>query len=154
LINDYLEGAAWEARSSIQTLASAMDVGNPSNMERLRDAGGESAALSRQVRSVSVSDEQITEQIRQNFQEFGLVTCPHTATATHVWRHLHEHERDWILVATAHPAKFENIVEPIIGEAVELPSELAAILSRPQRFEEIEPTMSNLEKALSERFGL
>ena len=156
IIRDYLAGADWEPRASIQTLASAMDVGNPSNMERLRNLGGEAPVLKGKVRAVSVSDEQITQQIQQNFEEFGFATCPHTATATFAWRHLkarEQVEKDWILVATAHPAKFEQIVEPIIGASVPLPEELAAILSRARRFDIIEPTPKALEHILAQRFG-
>jgi threonine synthase len=156
LINDYLAGADWDPRASIETLASAMDVGNPSNMERLRNMGGDATALNSKVRAVSVTDEQITQQIRENFEAFGFATCPHTATATWGWRHLtaaERSEKDWILVATAHPAKFEQIVEPIIGTSVPLPAELAEILSRKQRFDIIEPTPEALEAILSGRFG-
>lgn len=156
LVSDFLGGSDWEPRASIQTLASAMDVGNPSNMERLRYLGGESAELQSKVRAVSVTDEQVTGQIAQNFKEFGFATCPHTATATHAWRMLDASERegkDWILVGTAHAAKFEQIVEPIIGTRVPVPPELAAILSRPQRFEVIDATIDAMENALEVRFG-
>jgi len=57
-------------------------------------------------------------------------------------------QNDWILVATAHPAKFETIVEPLIGETLALPPELEAILSRPARFEAIEPNLPALAAAL------
>lgn len=155
IINDFLAGANWDPRSSIETLASAMDVGNPSNMERLRNLGGEVNELKAKVRAVSVADEEIEQQLLQNFEEFGFATCPHTATATFVWRNLDSIERtakDWILVGTAHPAKFEQIVEPIIGTSVPLPSDLADILARPQSYDEIEPTSDALEAILAERF--
>ena len=156
IINDFLSGANWDPRASIETLASAMDVGNPSNMERLRNVGGDVTELNTKIRAVSVTDDQIEQQILQNFKEFGFATCPHTATATFVWRNLQAIERmekDWILVGTAHPAKFEQIVEPIIGTSIPLPSELADILARPQKFDEIEPTAEALEAILTERFG-
>ncbi|MDA0993475.1 MAG: threonine synthase [Proteobacteria bacterium] len=156
IINDFLDDGTWEPRASIETLASAMDVGNPSNMERLRKLGGEARELAGKVRAVSVNDSQITQQIKQNFDEFGFAICPHTATATYAWRNLDPAERmekDWILVATAHPAKFESIVEPVIGTTVPLPAELAGILARPRRFDVIEPTALALESVLSRRFG-
>lgn len=156
LISDYLAGLAWEPRESIQTLASAMDVGNPSNMERLRHVGGEARDLVGQIRAQSVTDEQITRQIRRDYDELNLVSCPHTATATYVWQQLDENERlsnDWIVVATAHAAKFEQIVEPIIGERVALPSVLADILKKPGHFVPIEASMAAFEAALEERFG-
>ena len=156
LIVDFLDGADWAPRASIQTLASAMDVGNPSNMERLRAAGGDAAAIGRKVRAVSVSDRQIEQEIGRNFAEFGLATCPHTATATYVWRHLDPADRDcqdWILAATAHAAKFEQIVEPIIGQSVPVPEELAAILARERRFKVIPPALDALADALDHGFG-
>lgn len=155
LIVDFLDGADWAPRASIQTLASAMDVGNPSNMERLRATGGDAAAIGRKVRAASVSDRQIEEEIGRNFTEFGFATCPHTATATYVWRHLDRadrEKRDWILVATAHAAKFEQIVEPIIGQAVPVPDELAAILARQRRFTVIAPELDALANALDRGF--
>jgi len=155
IIVDYLDGSEWSPRKSIQTLASAMDVGNPSNMERLRTHAGDGAALAARVRAISVNDEQIAGEIRQTFAEFGIPVCPHTATATFAWRRLSQQEKidsDWILVATAHAAKFEQIVEPIIGESVAIPAELADILSRERRFLKIEPTMDALATALDTGF--
>ena len=64
------------------------------------------------------------KQIKDDFNEYGFATCPHTATVTFVYKNLHEsiyNNNDWAIVATAHPAKFENIVEPIIGEKIPIP---------------------------------
>jgi len=155
IIVDFLGGAEWSARASIQTLASAMDVGSPSNMERLRAQGGDAAALGSKVRAVSISDEEISAEIRSAHEAFGIACCPHTATAIRAWRDLDSSERlekDWILVATAHAAKFEQIVEPIIGEPVPMPDELAAIMSRERRFMTIEPTSDAFADALATGF--
>ncbi len=156
IIVDYLDGTEWSPRKSIQTLASAMDVGNPSNMERLRAQGGDAEALAARVRALSVDDEQIEAEIRRDFVEFGMAACPHTATATFAWRGLDDSEKtgkDWIIVATAHAAKFEQIVEPIIGEVVAVPAELAAILGRERRYLTIEPTAAALAEALDTGFA-
>ena len=150
-IADYFETLEWLPRASLQTLASAMDVGDPSNMERLRNLVGEADVLREQLGVVSVTDEQIEVSIRQDFAEFGFATCPHTATATHTWRELDSDVadgHDWILVATAHPAKFETIVEPLIGAAVPVPPELEVLLSRPASAISIEPTLASLGKVL------
>ncbi len=156
IISDFLAGEEWLPRDSIRTHASAMDVGNPSNMERLRFLFGEAHDLKKLVSAVSVSDAEIEGEIRRNFAEFGLTTCPHTATATFAWRQLSDDQRsvdDWILVATAHPAKFELIVEPLIGQAIPLPDEMASILSRERRLVEIEPDLPALVAALDDRFS-
>jgi threonine synthase len=150
-IVDYFETLEWLPRASLQTLASAMDVGNPSNMERLRYLVGEAHVLREQVGVLSVNDQQIEESIRKDFAEFGFATCPHTATATHTWRQLDADvadAHDWILVATAHPAKFETIVEPLIAAGVPVPPALGALLSRPTSAISIEPTLASLAKVL------
>ena len=153
-IVDYFESLKWVPRASLQTLASAMDVGDPSNMERLRNLIGEADVLRDQLGVASVSDDEIKVAMRQDFEDFGFATCPHTATATYAYRHLQANQKldDWILVATAHPAKFESIVEPLIGETVEVPGELNAILSRPSRFHVIKPGLDALATALQENF--
>jgi threonine synthase len=153
-IADYFESLEWLPRGSLQTLASAMDVGDPSNMERLRKMLGEADVLREQLGVLSVSDEQIEAAIKQDYADFGFATCPHTATATHTWRHLDDDiasAHDWVLVATAHPAKFETIVEPLIGATVALPPELEEILSRPAKAVAIEPTLPALAEAMRGR---
>ena len=150
-IAEYFETLKWLPRDSVQTLASAMDVGDTSNMERLRKLIGEADTLRGRLVVASVSDKEIETAIRQDFEAFGVATCPHTATATHTWRQLDAdvaRAHDWIIVATAHPAKFEMIVEPLIGQSVPVPAELAAILSRPATAVAIEPHLEALAAAL------
>ena len=154
-ISDYFDTLKWLPRPSVQTLASAMDVGDPSNMERLRSLVGDAETLRERLGVLSVSDELIEVAIRQDYEEFGFATCPHTATATHTWRMLDDELKngyDWILVATAHPAKFETIVEPLIGTRVPLPEGLASILARPSRSLVIDADLAALDAALTEFF--
>ncbi len=154
-IPDYFETLKWVPRASVQTLASAMDVGDPSNMERLRSMLGEADVLRDCLGVLSVDDAAIERGIRQDYAEFGFATCPHTATATHTWRQFDAAMRDsddWILVATAHPAKFETIVERLIGTTVPLPVELAEILARPSRAVPIDAKLDALATAMAEHF--
>jgi len=155
IIADFLDGAEWLPRASVQTLATAMDVGNPSNMERLRRLHGEADELRGMLRAASVTDAQIESQIRRQYEARGIVICPHTATAFQVYEDLPAAARqaDWILVATAHAAKFESIVEPLIGETVDVPPALAEILERPSRSVSIPPTLEALGSALDDRFA-
>jgi threonine synthase len=154
-IPDYFETLEWVPRPSVRTLASAMDVGDPSNMERLRSLLGDAAVLRDRLGVLSVDDAQIADEIRRDFEEFGVATCPHTATATFAWRQFDaatRQETDWILVATAHPAKFETIVEPLIGTSVRVPPELAALLSRPTRSTRIDPELAAMRDAMDNHF--
>jgi len=155
-ISDYFETLQWLPRPSVQTLASAMDVGDPSNMERLRSLVGDADVLRERLGVIAVTDDLIEAAIRQDYDDFGFATCPHTATATHTWRQLDDDlktENDWILVATAHPAKFETIVEPLIGATVPLPQGLADILARPSHSTGIDADLASLDAALRDYFS-
>ena len=150
-VPEYLRTGDWRPRPSVSTLASAMDVGNPSNMERLRSLYPEWHELARQVRAHSVTDEQIRERIVVDFRRLGECWCPHTATAAHVYAGLdHAARRDhhWVLVATAHPAKFNEVIEPLIGEEVPVPPALGELLQLPSRFDEIASDLDSLRTAI------
>jgi threonine synthase len=128
---DYLESGAWRPRASVATLASAMDVGNPSNAERLRHLFPGVDELRGAISAYAIEDEAIRKRIRAGFDEEDQVWCPHTATAAEA---LARHRASgkggdgpWVIVATAHPAKFPEVVEPIIGGTVPLPPALAAL---------------------------
>ena len=151
-VPDFLQSGEWRPRPSVATLASAMDVGNPSNMERLRWLFPSVEQLRGKVSAVSVSDDEIRATIRRDHRELGQTWCPHTATAAHVYRQLGERRRDerWVLVATAHPAKFNDVVEPLIGEVVPVPPALAALLELPSVQTQVEPTLEALRAVLTE----
>ena len=156
-IAEFLAGSEWSPRDSIPTLASAMDVGNPSNMERLRNLIGEAEALNEKMRISTVSDEDIETQIKQAYTNFGIAICPHTATASYAYQQLSQEERqasDWIIVATAHAAKFELIVEPLIGAEIALPDTLLKIQSKRSRSTAMRADLLSLKSALNERFHL
>jgi threonine synthase len=151
-IPDFLASGRWQPRPSVATLASAMDVGNPSNMERLRHLLPEFDELRSNVEAYPVDDEQIREQIAKSYARDGEVWCPHTATAFWVYDHLppgRKAGRAWIVSATAHPAKFENIVEPVIGTTVRLPAALAALLERPTSKIRLPPRLDDFKRELS-----
>ena len=128
----YFDGGDYAPSATRTTLANAMDVGSPSNFERLRHAHADDAALRGAMRASSVDDARILAAIERTDRESGYVPCPHTATALDVLQRLHDggDTRSWTVVATAHPAKFESIVEPRIGRTVEPPPALAACLTR------------------------
>ncbi len=150
-VPDYLQSGDWQPRASIPTLASAMDVGNPSNMERLRTLYPTIALMREQLSAVSVDDATIRARIGEDFMHYGREWCPHTATAAEVYSRLSPEERrahPWVLVATAHPAKFNEIVEPIIGKPVDVPASLARLLRLPRHFMDLPPTLQAVAAAL------
>lgn len=142
----FLSTGVWEPRETVPTLATAMDVGHPSNMERIRHLYGSAQEVQRNLRAYPVSDAQIREQIRHRPRAWGEVWDPHTATAVQVREDLGGD--DWIIVATAHPAKFEEVLEPLVGREVPPPPELAALLGRPPQVEDLPPGLDALRERL------
>jgi threonine synthase len=151
-VPDFLDSGQWRPRASIATLASAMDVGNPSNMERLRSLFPQMPELVAAVTADSVDDMAIRRRIRTAFDDWGKICCPHTAVAAEVYARLPEARRragPWVLVATAHAAKFREIVEPLIGEEVPVPESLVRLLARPTACTEIPADLEGLSAALT-----
>ncbi|MGB5101975.1 MAG: threonine synthase [Steroidobacteraceae bacterium] len=150
-VPEFLRTGEWRPRPSVATLASAMDVGNPSNMERLRWLFPERERLAGRVSAQSVSDEEIRATIRRDHRELGQTWCPHTATAACVYRRLDARRtaERWVLVATAHPAKFNDVVEPLIGAEVPVPPALAALLALPARQLEVGARLDDLRGVLA-----
>ena len=151
-VPDYLASGEWRPRPSIATLASAMDVGNPSNMERLRNLYPAWAELAASVRADVVTDAELSERIKADRSRYGRIWCPHTAIAAEVYARLDAKARGqdpWILVATAHPAKFPETIEPLIGATLEVPPALARLLELPRHAREIPATLTALKEALA-----
>lgn len=147
---EFMDDGVWAPRPSVPTLASAMDVGDPSNMERIfwryRDHSGVRKAFD----AVAVDDAAIRETIRLGPERWHQIWCPHTATAVRAWEALSamEQSRGWVLVATAHPAKFNDIVEPLIGRQVPVPADMQRLLALPSRADEIGPDVQVLRSLL------
>ncbi len=152
---DYFSGQDYRGRPGLATLANAMDVGDPSNFERLawfyRDRDLRNAKLS----SVSVEDNSIRETIQRVDNETGMALCPHTACAVEVLRQRRAAGIDTphLIAATAHPAKFDEVVEPLLGREIAPPPALAELLNRPSHADPLKADFEDLRLALSRLAG-
>lgn len=146
----YFHGETYAPQATRATLANAMDVGAPSNFERLRHWHPDDADLRARFAATAVDDATIREVISRAPERHGVVPCPHTATGLHVLEQLRAggDTRPWAVVATAHPAKFEGIVEPLVGHAVQPPPALAETLAWPASGLSLGPEYSALCEAL------
>ena len=129
----FFAGGDYAPERTKATLANAMDVGAPSNFERLCYWHDDDAALRRALSAHAVDDATIRATIAAAPARHGIVPCPHTACGLHVLEtlRLQGDTQHWTVVATAHPAKFDSVVEPLVGHAVEVPPALAVCLARP-----------------------
>ena len=126
----YLQTGKYNPRPSIATIANAMDVGDPSNFARIFDLyKGSHADIRNEISGASYDDEQIRETIRGVYRETGYLLDPHGACG---YRALEEGLRpgeSGVFLETAHPAKFRDTVEEIIGQTVEVPAKLQAFMN-------------------------
>jgi threonine synthase len=134
-VPEYLRTGRYEPRPSISTVANAMDVGAPSNFERMQSLyGGSVEAMRQDVVGFAYDDERVTREIGQVYRQHGYLLDPHSAIA---WLALQEQlqqdrEAYGVFLSTAHPAKFPEVVEPAIGRRLELPKVLADAIARPR----------------------
>ena len=147
----YFDGEDYAPHATRATLANAMDVAAPSNFERLRHWYGSDTALRADMYAEPVDDDTIRETIRRAPARHGIVPCPHTATGLHVLERLRAggDTRPWAVVATAHPAKFESIVEPLVGHPIAMPPALAECLARPASARPLAADPAALARALA-----
>jgi threonine synthase len=147
----YLASGRYEPRPSIATVANAMDVGAPSNFERVQALyGGDLAALRRDVAGFAYDDRRVVAEIGRVHREHGYLLDPHSAIA---WLALQDRLATdpgaaGVFLATAHPAKFREVVEPAIGSRVDLPPALADALLRPRHSVSMPADYAALEKFL------
>jgi threonine synthase len=147
----FFQGGTYQPATSVATLANAMDVGAPSNFERLRWLyADDDAALRADLHVEAVDDASIRAVIARRWAQAGEVFCPHTATAVAVLEALRADgmQGDWAVAATAHPAKFESVVEPLIGRALDVPPSLSALLQRPAHAQPCAPEYAALRERL------
>ena len=153
----YLATGRFEPRASIRTVANAMDVGNPSNFDRLMWLyDGHLDAIRRDVTGSRHADDEVRETIRRVYQERGYLLDPHSAIAylglkSYVasgFSRTFSRTNPAVFLATAHPAKFAEIVEPIIGHPIPKPKPLVDAIASPRHIVRIDATMDAVAKHL------
>ena len=126
---NYLQSGKYEPKPSIQTLANAMDVGDPSNFARIIDLyKGCNADISAEISGATYSDEQIAQTMRQCHATTGYVLDPHGACGYQALKDLLHEGETGVFLETAHPAKFKEKVDSILQADVQIPERLAEFM--------------------------
>ena len=126
---NFLQTGKYEPKPTIQTLANAMDVGDPSNFARIYDLYGKShERISSLISGATYSDEQIRQTMRQCYEETGYILDPHGACGYQALADGLQPGEVGVFCETAHPAKFKEKVDDILGIDVEIPERLAAFM--------------------------
>lgn len=129
-LTDYLHTGIYTPHASLPTLANAMDVGNPSNIERLFHLYPQWSDFKNNISAISVDDAAIAHTIQMVFKKHKKVLCPHTAAGIFYRLHLSS-EDQWCVAATAHPAKFYEVFFDLIDQPIDIPEALSLMLSAP-----------------------
>ena len=137
IVYKYLQSGKYEPKASVQTLANAMDVGDPSNFARIINLYSQNNKLTAEathhritnlISGATYSDDQIRETMRQCYKETGYILDPHGATGYQALVDGLQPDEIGVFCETAHPAKFKEKVDDILGIDVEIPDRLAAFM--------------------------
>lgn len=132
IVPQYLATGTFTPRPSVATISNAMDVGHPSNFARIMDIYNDDLEMIRQdISGYSISDADTATCIKKVYEENGYLMCPHTAVGYLAMERFLETAKkpsNAIVLGTAHPVKFGEVVEPLIGKSVEIPERLQRML--------------------------
>jgi threonine synthase len=150
VVPEYLESGRFTPRASQPTIANAMDVGDPSNFERMLWLyHNDLEAMRQDIVGRRHTDHEIRETIKRVYENRGYLLDPHSAVAYVGLKAAGRGPREvGIFLATAHPAKFSEIVEPVIGRPVDVPPPLAEAVARPRQILRLAPSFEAVAGAL------
>jgi len=150
VVFEYLETGKYEPRKSVETIANAMDVGAPSNFARILDLYDHSHTLiSEKIKGYRYSDDEIREVIDKVYQEFGYLCDPHGACGYQALVEYLGDKQVGMFLETAHPAKFTETVEAVIGQGkVDLPEKLAVFMKGTKETKPINSSYDEFRKYL------
>ena len=146
---NYLQTGKYEPKASRQTIANAMDVGDPSNFARIYDLyHGDHALVSSLISGATYSDDQIRDTMRTCFSDNKYILDPHGACGFRALSEQLQAGEYGVFCETAHPAKFKETVEATIGAEVEIPERLAAFMKGKKQSVEMAKDFSSFKDFL------
>jgi threonine synthase len=157
VVPEYLNTGEFRPRRSLKTISNAMDVGYPSNFERLIVVfEGSEKKMRKRIKGVVITDEETRHTMRQVYENHGILIDPHTAVGVLASRRYREESRfsgQILSLATAHPGKFVDIVEQATGATPELPATLKEALNKKKQAIALQPTLDRLREFLLDRYA-
>lgn len=146
VVPEYLQTGQYRPRPSVRTVANAMDVGDPSNFERMLWLCNDSYEdMCSEIKGFSCSDAQILEAIKEIYDSYGYISDPHSAVGYLATKH---YASDGFWLSTAHAAKFCEVIEQAVGRIPELPDGLAKAMNKERIFTKISSEDNDLRDFL------
>jgi threonine synthase len=151
VVPQFMKTQQFETKKAIPTISNAMDVGNPSNFARILELFQHKfPSLKNVLTSVSISDDKTRETLLKVYDNENYLLDPHGAVAYAALRNylLYHTTKKGIILETAHPIKFFDVVEPIISQTIETPPAVKALFDQPKTSIKIKPSYSVLKNFL------
>ena len=157
---NYLQTGKYEPKASVQTLANAMDVGDPSNFARILNLYSQNGSLTEEathhritnlISGATYSDEQIKETMRQCYSETGYILDPHGACGYRALQEGLKPGEVGVFCETAHPAKFKEKVDDILGIDIEIPARLRAFMEGEKQSVELSKNFADFKAYLMQQ---
>lgn len=146
---NYLQSGVYAPKPSVQTLANAMDVGDPSNFARILDLYGNSHAdIAAHIGGATYKDEQIAETLKNVYEKTGYLLDPHGACGYRALQEQLAADEYGVFLETAHPAKFKEKVDAIIDGDIDIPAKLRAFMEGTKQSEPISKEYSDFRSFL------
>lgn len=150
-IPEFLQTGNYREKKAVATISNAMDVASPSNFVRIMEIiGKDIASLNQKITPYSINDDETRATLKKVYKEYQYLLDPHGAVGYHALeKYLSEHpDQKGIVVETAHPVKFYDVVEPVIGEKIGLPEVIKNIMGVEKRSDLIENNVASLKDFL------
>jgi threonine synthase len=158
VVPQYLSTGYFKPRPSQRTISNAMDVGNPSNFARILHLfGSDQQEIRRHLWGASFSDEETQKAMGKVYEKQHYLMDPHTAVGYNAVQKYRQQvsgyfsenpDTPFVLLSTAHPAKFGDVIEPVIGEKVPVPDRLRQCLDKPKKSISMKNTFTELRSWL------
>ena len=151
IVPDYLLTEKFQPKPSVKTISNAMDVGNPSNFPRVQALyGGSYDKINRDISGAWYTDAQTSQAMKEVFENEEYLLCPHSAIGyLGAKDYLKSHPgKTGVFLATAHPAKFYDVVDKVLGGKVEIPEVLKETMEKPKKSVKMEASLDALKSFL------
>jgi len=156
VVPQYLQSGKYSPKASVQTPSNAMDVGAPSNFERMQAIFPTQKEMSQKIEGFSFSDEETLETMSKIKKEYNYFVCPHTAigikASQQFLERVENRDKKVVTFSTAHPAKFLEVVEEATGETPPLPESLKDVQDKQKIATLIENSLEALANELNKLF--
>jgi threonine synthase len=151
VVPQFMQTQNYQPKAAVATISNAMDVGNPSNFIRILELfQHQFPQLKEKLSAYTITDEETKATMKRVYDDYGYILDPHGAVGyLALEQYLQQHpQQKGIILETAHPVKFYDVVEPVLNNKIELPEAIKSIINKPKEAKQVEANYEILKKVL------